>query len=146
MTKANTPLLEIDNLNVHFETNADRDIHAVRGIHMHVNKGETVAVVGESGSGKSQVMMSAMGLLADNGWATGSVKYDGDEILGLSRRKLNEYRGAKMTMIFQEPMTSLDPLYTIERQIAEPLMVHQKMDRRKARERALELLDLVGIP
>lgn len=141
-----TALLEIENLNVHFETNADKDIHAVRGINMTVQKGETVAVVGESGSGKSQVMMSAMGLLADNGWATGSVKYAGDEILGLSKRKLNGYRGSKMTMIFQEPMTSLDPLYTIGRQICEPLRVHQKMDKKRAMDRALELLELVGIP
>ena len=146
MSDTAKPLLEIRDLHVHFETNSDSDVHAVRGIDMHVAKGETVAVVGESGSGKSQVMMSAMGLLADNGWATGSVKYGGDEILGLSRRKLNKYRGQKMTMIFQEPMTSLDPLYTIGRQISEPLMVHQKMDRKRAMARALELLELVGIP
>ncbi|TLP46234.1 ABC transporter ATP-binding protein [Cohaesibacter sp. CAU 1516] len=147
MTMENkAPLLEIENLNVHFETNSDKDIHAVRGINMTVQKGETVAVVGESGSGKSQVMMSAMGLLADNGQATGSVRYAGDEILGLPRRKLNSYRGSKMTMIFQEPMTSLDPLYTIGRQICEPLRVHQKMDKKRAMDRALELLELVGIP
>ena len=118
----------------------------VLGIDMHIEKGETVAVVGESGSGKSQVMMSAMGLLADNGWAEGSVKYNGDEILGLSKRKLNNYRGSKMTMIFQEPMTSLDPLYTVGRQICEPLQVHQKMSKKRAMARALELLELVGIP
>ena len=146
MTDTKTPLLDIRDLNVHFETNSDHDIHAVRGIDMHVNKGETVAVVGESGSGKSQVMMSAMGLLADNGWSSGSVRYEGEEILGISKRRLNSYRGSKMTMIFQEPMTSLDPLYTIGRQIAEPLMVHQKMDKKRARARALELLELVGIP
>lgn len=146
MTDSKQPLLDINDLNVHFETNADKDIHAVRGIHMHVNKGETVAVVGESGSGKSQVMMSAMGLLAENGWATGSVRYEGDEILGLSKRKLNAYRGSRMTMIFQEPMTSLDPLYPVGKQICEPLLVHQKMDKKAAQKRAVELLDLVGIP
>lgn len=146
MTDSKQSLLDINDLHVHFETNADKDIHAVRGIHMHVNKGETVAVVGESGSGKSQVMMSAMGLLAENGWATGSVRYEGDEILGLSKRKLNAYRGSKMTMIFQEPMTSLDPLYPVGKQICEPLMVHQKMDKKSAQKRAVELLDLVGIP
>ena len=91
-------------------------------------------------------MMSAMGLLADNGTATGSVRYEGDEILGLSKRRLNKYRGSKMTMIFQEPMTSLDPLYTVGRQISEPLMIHQKMDKKAAQKRAVELLDLVGIP
>ena len=146
MSEAMTPLLDINDLHVHFETNDASDVHAVRGIHMHVNKGETVAVVGESGSGKSQVMMSAMGLLADNGKATGSVRYDGDEVLGLSKRQLNSYRGSKMTMIFQEPMTSLDPLYTVGRQICEPLIVHQKLDKKAAQARAVELLDLVGIP
>ena len=144
MTDTKTPLLDINDLHVHFETNSDKDVYAVRGIHMHIEKGETVAVVGESGSGKSQVMMSAMGLLADNGWVEGSVKYNGTEILGLSKRKLNKYRGSKMTMIFQEPMTSLDPLYTIGRQICEPLRVHQKMDKKRAMARALELLELVG--
>ncbi|MCV6576082.1 MAG: ABC transporter ATP-binding protein [Cohaesibacter sp.] len=146
MTNKTHPLLDVNDLHVRFSTNDGAGVHAVKGIHMHINKGETVAVVGESGSGKSQVMMSAMGLLADNGWVEGSVKYDGQEILGLSKRKLNSYRGSKMTMIFQEPMTSLDPLYTVGRQICEPLIVHQNMNKKAAMARAIELLDLVGIP
>ncbi|HAT87891.1 ABC transporter ATP-binding protein [Cohaesibacter gelatinilyticus] len=146
MTNQTQPLLDVNDLHVRFSTNDGVGVHAVKGIHMHINKGETVAVVGESGSGKSQVMMSAMGLLAENGWAEGSVKYDGQEVLGLSKRKLNSYRGSKMTMIFQEPMTSLDPLYTVGRQICEPLIVHQKMNTKAAMVRAIELLDLVGIP
>src|SRR5690606_17611460 len=102
--------------------------------------------VGESGSGKSQIMMAAMGLLAANGRAQGSVTYRGQELIGLPREKLNRIRGAKITMIFQEPMTSLDPLYTIERQICEPIMVHGGLSASAARKKALELLKLVHIP
>ncbi|MCG8360813.1 MAG: ABC transporter ATP-binding protein, partial [Kiloniellales bacterium] len=108
--------------------------------------GETVAVVGESGSGKSQIMMACMGLLAANGRAEGAVRYRGTELLGLPPRALNRFRGDKISMIFQEPMTSLDPLYRIERQIAEPLMYHRGLSRAAAKPRVLELLKLVGIP
>ncbi|WP_372571457.1 ABC transporter ATP-binding protein [Ruegeria jejuensis] len=138
-------VLEIDDIRVNFDT-PDGTVEAVRGVSMHVRRGETVAVVGESGSGKSQIMMSAMGLLASNGHATGSVRYRGDEILNLPVKKLNKIRGAKISMIFQEPMTSLDPLYTIQDQLCEPLMVHGGMSRSKARARVLELLKLVQIP
>ncbi|GLK84201.1 ABC transporter ATP-binding protein [Ancylobacter defluvii] len=140
-----TPLLELANLDVRFDT-ADGEVHAVRGINLTVAPGETLAVVGESGSGKSQAMMAAMGLLAKNGRATGSVRYRGREILGLPARALDEIRGAKIAMIFQEPMTSLDPLYTIGNQLAEPLMRHKRLGAKAARQRAVELLTLVGIP
>ncbi|SEJ95123.1 oligopeptide transport system ATP-binding protein [Cribrihabitans marinus] len=139
------PVLEIDDIRVTFDT-PDGAVEAVRGVSMRVGQGETVAVVGESGSGKSQVMMSAMGLLASNGQATGSVRYRGQEILNLPTDKLNKIRGAKITMIFQEPMTSLDPLYTIEDQLCEPLMIHGGKSRGKASARVLELLKLVQIP
>lgn len=138
-------VLTLNDIKVSFDT-ADGEVEAVRGVNMQVRRGETVAVVGESGSGKSQAMMAAMGLLASNGRATGSARYRDTELLGMSRARLNDIRGAKVTMIFQEPMTSLDPLYTIERQIAEPLMVHGGMNRSQARVRALELLKLVKIP
>ncbi|MXQ10046.1 ABC transporter ATP-binding protein [Microvirga makkahensis] len=138
-------VLSVRNLHVRFRT-GDGILHAVKGIDLDVPAGETVAIVGESGSGKSQTMMSVMGLLATNGWAEGSVRYRGQELVGLSPEKLNAYRGSKLTMIFQEPMTSLDPLYRIGNQLALPLMAHSKMGKAAARKRAIELLELVRIP
>ncbi|MDP8917470.1 MAG: ABC transporter ATP-binding protein [Pseudomonadota bacterium] len=139
------PVLSVRNLNVRFRT-GDGILHAVKGIDLDINPGETVAIVGESGSGKSQTMMSVMGLLASNGWAEGSVKYRGEELVGLSPGRLNHYRGSKLTMIFQEPMTSLDPLYRIGDQLALPLTAHGGMSKADARKRAIELLELVRIP
>jgi ABC-type microcin C transport system duplicated ATPase subunit YejF len=139
------PILDIADLHVTFET-PDGPVEAVRGVSMQVGRGETVAVVGESGSGKSQVMMAATGLLASNGSAQGAVRYDGRDILNLPARALNRLRGRKITMIFQEPMTSLDPLYTIAEQLSEPLRIHGGMNRRGARARVRELLELVQIP
>ena len=144
-TDAPAPVLSLRNLVVTFRT-GDGPLAAVRGINLDVAAGETLAIVGESGSGKSQAMMAVMGLLAANGAASGSVRLAGDEILGLSPRKLNRYRGRRLGMIFQEPMTSLDPLYRIGDQLAEPLRVHAGLSRAGAKERALELLTLVGIP
>lgn len=139
------PLLAIRDLEVTF-TVADGTVAAVRGVSLHVAKGETLAIVGESGSGKSQVALSVMGLVAANGRAKGSVAFEGAEILGLCDRALNRLRGARITMIFQEPMSSLDPLYRIGDQIALPLMRHQGLDRGAARARAIALLELVRIP
>ncbi len=138
------PILAVRGLDVHFSL-SDHEVHAVKSIDMDVMPRETVAIVGESGSGKSQAVMAAMGLIASNGRATGSVRYRGQELIGLSRRRLNRIRGAKITMIFQEPMTSLDPLYRVGRQIAEPLIEHGGLDRKAARARAIELLRLVQI-
>ncbi len=145
MTATGDPILESRDLNVRFAT-PDGEVHAVRGVDLRVRAGETIAIVGESGSGKSQLMMATMGLLAQNGRTEGSVRFRGQELLGLSARALNRYRGQKLSMIFQEPMTSLDPLYTIGRQIAEPLVHHKGISRAEARPRVLELLKLVGIP
>ncbi|TKA97339.1 ABC transporter ATP-binding protein [Cereibacter changlensis] len=139
------PILDIKGLRVTFQTN-DGPVEAVRGIDLSVKPGETVAIVGESGSGKSQATMALMGLLARNGKATGSVLYRGQELIGMSERNLNKVRGDKITMIFQEPMTSLDPLYRIGEQLAEPLRFHRGLSRAKARPRIVELLKLVGIP
>ena len=139
------PILDIRDLNVRFAT-PDGDVHAVRGVNLKIFEGESAAIVGESGSGKSQAMMGVMGLVARNGLVTGSVRYRGTEMIGMDQRHLNHIRGVKISMIFQEPMTSLDPLYSIGFQIAEPLIHHGHLDIRRARSRVLELLRLVGIP
>src|ERR671932_1834747 len=139
------PVLELRGLRVRFRTEA-RVVEPVRGIDLAIAEGETVALVGESCSGKSQTAMAVMGLLAENGAAAGAARYRGTDLLALSEEARNEIRGAKLTMIFQEPMTSLDPLYTVGRQLAEPLVYHGGLGWRAARARALELLDLVGIP
>ena len=139
------PVLDIRNVSVAFNT-LDGAVHAVKDVSFTVNAGETVAIVGESGSGKSQMMMAAMGLLASNGKATGEALYRGRNLLALNKHQLNEVRGKKITMIFQEPMTSLDPLYTIGNQLREPIMRHQGVSASEADKRALEMLELVKIP
>jgi ABC-type microcin C transport system duplicated ATPase subunit YejF len=138
-------VLDIRNVKVTFST-LDGVVEAVKGINLHVDAGETVAIVGESGSGKSQLMMAAMGLLASNGRSEGIADYRGTNLLALRKSELNTIRGRKITMIFQEPMTSLDPLYTIGDQLMEPIMHHQKIGASEARARAIEMLKLVRIP
>ncbi|WP_294641001.1 ABC transporter ATP-binding protein [uncultured Aureimonas sp.] len=138
-------VLSIRDLRVAFDTE-DGQLDAVKGVSFEVAPGETLAVVGESGSGKSQTMMAVMGLLAANGRASGSARYRSEEILGLPARQLNRYRGAKISMIFQEPMTSLDPLYPVGRQIGEVFRHHSGKRGSAVRARVLELLRLVGIP
>jgi ABC-type microcin C transport system duplicated ATPase subunit YejF len=145
MSDKTDAILSIRGLNVTFGTH-DGEIRAVKNVDFDVRPGETVAIVGESGSGKSQSMMALMGLLASNGRANGSARYRDQELIGLSERRLNKVRGEKITMIFQEPMTSLDPLYKIGRQISEPLIHHGGLTAKQARPRVLELLRLVGIP
>lgn len=138
-------ILSVKDLRVRFRT-LDGAVEAVKGINIHVKAGETVAVVGESGSGKSQTMMAAMSLLASNGEASGSVDYRGRNLLTLSKSELNQVRGRKISMIFQEPMTSLDPLYSIGNQLIEPIRRHRGLGAAEAREEALKLLRLVHIP
>ncbi len=139
------PIFELENVHVRFKT-LDGMVNAVKGVDLNVKAGETVAIVGESGSGKSQLMMAAMGLLASNGEAAGQALYRGKNILGLPKAALNTVRGRKITMIFQEPMTSLDPLYTIGSQLMEPIMHHQGIGAEPARARAIDMLKLVRIP
>jgi ABC-type microcin C transport system duplicated ATPase subunit YejF len=138
-------ILHLQDVKVSFAT-LDGVVEAVKGVNLHVNAGETVAIVGESGSGKSQLMMAAMGLLASNGEATGEADYRGTNLLAISKSQLNDIRGARITMIFQEPMTSLDPLYTIGEQLIEPIRKHQRIGTAEARSRAIEMLRLVHIP
>jgi oligopeptide transport system ATP-binding protein len=138
-------ILDLKNVKVNFTT-LDGAVEAVKGVNLHLNAGETVAIVGESGSGKSQLMMAAMGLLASNGKASGTADYRGSNLLALSKSQLNTIRGRKITMIFQEPMTSLDPLYAVGDQLMEPITRHARVSKADARERAIEMLRLVRIP
>jgi oligopeptide transport system ATP-binding protein len=138
-------LFETRNLRVAFDT-LDGEVVAVKGANIHVGPGETVAIVGESGSGKSQTMMAAMRLLAKNGRTSGEALYRGTNLLTLGKSDLNRIRGRKITMIFQEPMTSLDPLYTVGSQLSEPIMRHQEFSKAEAMKRAHEMLKLVRIP
>jgi len=138
-------LLEITGLNVRFSL-ADGDVHAVQDASLSIQEGECLGVVGESGSGKSQLFLAAFGLLSVNGRADGSVKYRGEEILGASSKRLNAIRGGAVTMIFQDPLTSLTPHMKIGAQIVEALMFHRRVSRDDARRMAREMLDYVRIP
>src|SRR3954470_9979219 len=140
------PLLEVDNLEVSFPTQ-DGLVHAVRGVSYTLRSGEVLGIVGESGSGKSVTSLAVMGLLPGNAQITGSVRYRGQELLGQSDPDMSRVRGKGVSMIFQDPMTSLDPVYRVGRQIEETLRVHDKrLSRAAAEARAVELLELVGIP
>jgi oligopeptide transport system ATP-binding protein len=138
-------ILEVDGLDVRFST-PEGVVEAVNGVSFNVGEGETVGVVGESGSGKSQIFMTVMGLLATNGRATGSVRYRGKQLLGMPVNELNTIRGGRMAMIFQDPMTSLNPYLTVRRQLTEVLIQHKKMSESQAARTAIELLDRVRIP
>jgi len=140
-----TRLLEIEDLRVTFRT-GDGEVNAVNGLSLGVDAGETLAIVGESGSGKSQTAFAAMGLLAQNGWATGQVLLNGQDLLSLSSRQLNKVRASQISMIFQDPMTSLNPYMRISEQMAEVLMLHKGMTKTTAVAEAVQMLDAVRIP
>ena len=137
-------LLDVNNLKVSFRQDGQVSA-AVKGVSFSVDRGETVALVGESGSGKSVTALSTVSLLGDSAIVEGSVRYDGDEMIGASENKLMGVRGNDISFIFQEPMTSLNPLHTIQKQMAESLALHQGVSGQAARDRIVELLTKVGI-
>ena len=142
----NTPLLEIRNLKVSFRTD-DGVVRAVDGVSATLYEGETLGIVGESGSGKSVTMMSVMRLITDpNAQFEGEVLYKGTNLMSLPQSEIRSIRGAGIGMIFQDPMTSLNPVYKVGWQIAEQIREHEKVSKHAARARAIDLLTSVGIP
>jgi oligopeptide transport system ATP-binding protein len=138
-------VLEVENLGVRF-TSADQEVSCVSDFSLNIGRGECVGVVGESGAGKSQAFLAIMGLLAPGGRASGRARFESQELLGAPAAALDRIRGARMTMIFQNPMTSLTPHLRVGDQVAELLVKHSRASWRAARARALQLLARVQLP
>src|SRR5210317_2034994 len=140
-----TALLDVKDLSVSFRQDG-QVTHAVKGVSFSLERGETVALVGESGSGKSVSALSTVSLLGESAEVSGSVTYDGQQMIGADEALLRKVRGNDISFIFQEPMTSLNPLHTIEKQLGESLSVHQGLRGQPLQDRIVELLGKVGIP
>jgi oligopeptide transport system ATP-binding protein len=142
-----THLLEVRNLEVNFKTYGG-EVQAVRNVSFHVDKGEIVAIVGESGSGKSVTVQSVMGLIPTppGKIKNGEILFQNQDLLKLSKRKFQKIKGSKISMVFQDPMTSLNPTMKVGKQIEEGLIIHQKLSNSSAKKRAIEMIRLVGIP
>jgi peptide/nickel transport system ATP-binding protein len=138
-------VLDVENLTVEFPTD-DGIVKAVRGVSYQLRRGDVLGIVGESGSGKSVTSLAVIGLLPRTARISGSVRLHGEELLGRTEDEYATLRGNKISMIFQDPLTSLNPVYTIGHQIAEAVLAHNDVSKKAARERAIELLNLVGIP
>lgn len=138
-------LLKVRDLEVRFASQ-DSTVNAVNGVSFDLEAGSTLGIVGESGSGKSQSVLAMLGLLAGNGRSSGSAIYEGQNLLTMPTKALNKIRGNKLSMIFQDPMTSLNPYLTIERQMTEVLELHKNMTRREAKRRSIQMLEAVRIP
>jgi oligopeptide transport system ATP-binding protein len=142
---SSTALLDVDDLSVRFKT-PEGEITAVNGLSFALERGQTFGIVGESGSGKSQSMLALMGLLAGNGRAAGRARFNGEDLLAMPAPRLNKIRGNRIAMIFQDPMTSLNPYLTVERQMTEVLELHKGLTRRSALQLAIGTLESVRIP
>ncbi|MEO8758598.1 MAG: oligopeptide/dipeptide ABC transporter ATP-binding protein [Devosia sp.] len=138
-------LLDVRDLSIGFHM-PGRDVQVVNKVSFSLQQGETMAIVGESGSGKTQTAFSLIGLLAKNGYASGSVKFDGQELLGLPEAKLNKVRAEQIAMIFQDPMTSLNPYIRVGAQLVEVLQLHKGMQKSAAQAEAIRMLDAVKLP
>ena len=139
-------LLEVDNLQTHFAT-PDGVVRAVDGVSFHVEAGETIGIVGESGCGKSVTAMSILRLIQEPpGKIAGSIRFQGRNLLEVSEPEMRQIRGNDISMIFQEPMTSLNPVLTVGKQIGETLRLHQGLSARDAEQKSIDMLVLVGIP
>ena len=139
-------LLELNNLKMSFYTYAG-EVQALRGVSFTLDQGEVIGIVGESGSGKSVTSLSIMGLLPPAAKIkSGNINFNGRDLLTLSSAQMQQIRGNEISMVFQDPMTSLNPVYTVGNQIMEPLMLHQHLSRSQARTKAVEMLALTGIP
>jgi oligopeptide/dipeptide ABC transporter ATP-binding protein len=138
-------VLTVKDLRVEFPTD-DGTVKAVSGVNFDVREGETLGIVGESGSGKSVTSMSILGLLPKSAKISGSIDFRGTELTALDEKKLREIRGAKIAMVFQDALAALNPVFTVGDQITEAIEVHNEMPKQELRDRAVELLDIVGIP
>ena len=138
-------LLEVTDLHIRLQTPRG-PADAVRGVSFALERGDTLGLIGESGCGKSLTVMALMGLLPESAQVRGSIRLDGQELVGLDDRALCRLRGDRMAMIFLEPMTALNPVHSVGRQVAEPLRLHRRMSPADARQEAIRLLDRVGIP
>ncbi|MFD2417189.1 dipeptide ABC transporter ATP-binding protein [Amycolatopsis pigmentata] len=143
-----TPVLEVRDLEVTFPAEAGKTgrLPAVRGLSYHIDRGEALAIVGESGSGKSVSSLAVMGLLPPHAQVSGSIRFDGRELTGLGDRELSAVRGKRISMVFQDPLSALTPVYTVGDQVAEALLIHGDLTKQEAWKQAVDLLDLVGIP
>jgi peptide/nickel transport system ATP-binding protein len=138
--------LEVEDLRVHFSTD-DGLVKSVDGLSFHLDRGQTLGIVGESGSGKSVTSMAVMGLhTAKNAHISGSIKLDGQELVGAGTEEVRQLRGKKMAMIFQDPLSAMHPFYTVGNQIIEAYRIHNKVSKKVARQHAIDMLDRVGIP
>src|SRR5256885_2166442 len=137
-------LLDVDNLTVEFPTD-DGVVKAVRGVSYQLRAGDSLGIVGESGSGKSVTSLAVLGLLPKSAQISGSVRFRGEELLGKTEDEYTAVRGKKIAMIFQDPLTSLNPVYTVGFQIAEAVLAHNDISKKAALDRAVELLRLSGI-